>query len=86
MNVSKKKWISASIGAGALVLASVGGVAAMTLPASADTSVTTPAQTAKDAPDGQGVEDGTNDGETADDQEVEDGTNDGETADDAPAR
>ena len=91
MNTLKRKWL----GVGPLVLLSVGGVAAMAVPASASVvSVSTPAPAATDP----GVEDGTNDGETADDQVgeipgqetaddqgVEDGTNDGETADDATA-
>lgn len=95
MSTPKRRWISASLVAGALALAVVGGVAALTLPAnaSATTSVSTPApqMTGPDATDNG------SDGETADDQvgEVpgqetaddpghEDGTADGETADDAP--
>ncbi|WP_154097791.1 hypothetical protein [Microbacterium testaceum] len=91
MKALNRKWL----GVGTLVLLSVGGVAAMAVPASASvTSVSTPAPAATD----RGVENGTNDGETADDQAgetpgqetaddqgVEDGTNDGETADDATA-
>lgn len=93
MSTPKRRWITASLAAGALALAGVGGVAAITLPASATTSVSTPSpqMTGPDA-----TENGS-DGETADDQvgEVpgqdtaddpghEDGTADGETADDAP--
>ncbi|GAA2583433.1 hypothetical protein [Microbacterium binotii] len=74
MNALKRKWV----GVGTLVLLSVGGVAAMAVPASASvTSVSTPAPTATDP----GVEDGTNDGETADDQVGE--TPGQETADEA---
>lgn len=91
MNTLTRKWL----GVGTLVLLSVGGVAAMAVPASASVaSVSTPSPTSTDP----GVEDGTNDSETADDQAgetpgqetaddqgVEDGTNDGESADDATA-
>ncbi|MFF8186032.1 hypothetical protein ACF044_02075 [Microbacterium sp. NPDC016588] len=74
MNTFKRKWL----GVGTLVLLSVGGVAAMAVPASASViSVSTPAPTATDP----GVEDGTNDGETADDQAGE--TPGQETADEA---
>ena len=56
------------------VLAVVGGGIALAVPAQAS-SLMVHAVTA-------GIENGTNDGETADEQGVEDGTNDGETADD----
>jgi hypothetical protein len=67
-------WTLGSLGAAAII---VGGGFALAIPAQASNS-TPPPSTSQ-----TGVEDGTNDGETADDTtEVEDGTNDGETADD----
>ena len=72
-----------------IVLSVVGGGLVMALPAQAATTAIAHITGVEDGTndgetaDDQGVEDGTNDGETADDQGVEDGTNDGETNDDA---
>lgn len=72
-----------------IVLSVVGGGLVMALPAQAATTAIAHVSGVEDGTndgetaDDQGVEDGTNDGETADDQGVEDGTNDGETNDDA---
>jgi anti-sigma factor RsiW len=68
------KWTLGSLGAAVAV---IGGGLAVALPAQASNS------TAPTSVTQTGVEDGTNDGETADDPagaEIEDGTNDGETA------
>jgi len=61
--------------AAVIVISVVGGGLAIALPAQATTLITHAVTT--------GVEDGTNDGETADDNGIEDGANDGETNDDA---
>jgi hypothetical protein len=72
-----------------IVLSVVGGGLVMALPAQAATSAVAHFVGVEDGTndgetaDDTGIEDGTNDGETADDTGVEDGTNDGETADDA---
>ena len=93
MSTPKRRWITASLAAGALALAGVGGVAAITLPASATMSVSTPSpqMTGPDATengsDGEAVDDQVGEvpgQDTADDPGHEDGTADGETADDAP--
>lgn len=71
-----------------IVLSVVGGGLFMALPAQAATTAVAHLTGVEDGTndgetaDDNGVEDGTNDGETADDNGVEDGTNDGETADD----
>lgn len=93
MSTPKRRWITASLAAGALALAGVGGVAAITLPASATTSESTPSphMTGPDATengsDGKTADDQVGEvpgQDTADDPGHEDGTADGETADDAP--
>lgn len=72
-----------------IVLSVVGGGLFMALPAQAANTAIAHFTGVEDGTndgetaDDQGVEDGTNDGESADDQGVEDGTNDGETNDDA---
>jgi hypothetical protein len=71
-----------------IVLSVVTGGLVMALPAQAATTAIAHYTGVEDGTndgetaDDNGVEDGTNDGETADDNGVEDGTNDGETADD----
>lgn len=78
MNSAQKKWVLTGIGAVALTTASIGGIVAASLPASASdsTSVTSLTTTVGH----NAVEDGTPDGETADDQG--NNTPDQETADD----
>lgn len=86
MKTIKNNWMLTGLGAAALTLASIGGIAAATSSASA--TVTTPTSNV-----GGAVEDGSQDGEVADDrgseapdQETADDQNelDGETDDDSP--
>lgn len=74
MKTVQKRWMLTGIGAAVLTVASIGGIVAASVPASA--TITSPTSVVEH----QTVEDGTPDGETVDDQGTSNA--DGETADD----